>query len=398
MSRIVKQRLKHLSKGIKGAKGHHRAVEKAKMTARMAGLKYISASELTVKRVKHGKSWKYLDLHGKKITKHETLERIRHLAIPPAWADVRIAAEANAHLQVVGTDARGRLQYRYHMLWRMARDLAKFSRMIPFGDALPRLRRRLAEDLRAPAFTKSHVLATVVSLMQKTLIRVGNEEYAEENHSYGLTTMQDHHVTVKENCVTFHFRGKSRKMHQISLTDRTLAGAVQQYQKMKGSQLFQYADALGTKRPITSTEVNEYLLTQSGGHFTSKDFRTWAATVNAALCLQRFETPGTQAELKRNINDTITFVSMKLGNTPTVCRKSYVHPVVLQSYQSQTLCESLKRSHQQKRGLTLGEAAVLAFLKGTMVQDKKPKTKRRHGNSHPSLMQKFLRFAEVSFG
>ncbi len=273
----------------------------------------------------------------------------------------------NGHIQATGRDARGRKQYRYHRLWREVRDETKYGRMIEFGEALPLIRQRVEKDLSKHGLPREKVLATIVRLLETTLIRVGNKEYARANKSFGLTTMRNRHIDVKGATMRFQFRGKSGKHHTIGIKDRRLARIVERCHELPGQELFQYVNDEGTPHPITSEDVNEYLRDVTGQDFTAKDFRTWTGTVLAAMSLRAFEAFDTEAQAKKNIVQAIEEVSQKLGNTPTVCRKSYVHSLILDSYLDGTLIETLKQRAEDELKEALGdlkpeEAAVLAFL------------------------------------
>ncbi len=273
----------------------------------------------------------------------ETLARIKSLVIPPAWTDVWICPNPKGHLQVTGRDARGRKQSRYHPQWRVVRDETKYERMMIFGQALPAIRERVEHDLSIPGLPRSKVLATVVRLMETTLIRVGNEEYARQNHSYGLTTMRNKHVDIDGSTVTFNFQGKSGIKHAIDITDRRIAKIVQRCQDIPGYELFQYVDKDGTQHSIDSADVNDYLREVSGQDFTAKDFRTWAGTVLACELLYEFEAFESETQAKRNVVQAIKSVAARLGNTPSVCRKCYVHPAVLDSYMSGAMLKKIRR-------------------------------------------------------
>jgi DNA topoisomerase I len=342
--------------------------------SRAAGLRYISDDGPGIRRLRRGKSFTYKDPDGKTVRDRATLKRIKSLAIPPAWTDVWICPMPNGHLQATGRDQRGRKQYRYHTRWREVRDEHKFSRMLAFGRALPRIRARLEEDLRRPGLGREKVLATVVRLLETTLIRVGNEEYARENRSFGLTTMRDHHVDIDGTTIKFEFRAKSGKMQSIKLQDRRLARVVKTCVDLPGRELFQYIDESGERRTIDSADVNEYLRDISGDEFTAKDFRTWAGTVLAALALQEFEAVDTQAAAKRNVTQAIERVAAKLGNTPAICRKCYVHPEVVNCYMDGSLVGMLAEKvagtlRDELEGLDAAEAAVLAFLQKRLEQN-----------------------------
>ena len=296
-------------------------------SAREAGLRYVSDEMPGIRRIRHGKGFRYVDERGRTITDEKTLDRIRGLVIPPAWNEVWICPFAHGHLQAVGRDARGRKQYRYHARWREVRDETKFERMVPFAHALPRIRRRIARDLRRRGLPREKVLATVVALLERTLIRIGNEEYAKANRSYGLTTLRTRHVDVEGSTVRFHFRGKSGKQHRLDVHDPHLARIVARLQDLPGELLFEYLDDDGQVRTIESGDVNEYLRAVSGADFTAKDFRTWAGTVMAAECLCKRKPPR-----KKYVVAAIKEVAAALGNTPAVCRKAYVHPAVVDAF------------------------------------------------------------------
>ena len=301
-------------------------------SARAAGLRYTNDRRPGIARRKTAKSFRYIDPDGKPVRDSDTLARIKSLVIPPAWTDVWISTHANGHLQATGRDARGRKQSRYHPRWREVRDETKYERMSHFAEALPTIRERVHHDLGLPGLPRLKVLATIISLMEATLIRVGNEEYARENHSYGLTTMQHQHVEVIGSEITFTFQGKSRVHHTISLHDRRLAGIIKRCEDIPGHELFQYLDHDGNEHHIGSADVNEYLRDISGHHFTAKDFRTWAGSVLAATMLREFEPFSTATQAKKNVVEAVKAVAAKLGNTPSVCRKCYIHPVVLEAY------------------------------------------------------------------
>ncbi len=269
---------------------------------------------------------------GKPIRDEQRLLRIKRLAIPPAWTDVWICPSPNGHIQATGRDARRRKQYRYHERWREIRDENKYDRLVNFGKALPKIRRRLKKDLALSGLPREKVLATIVQLLERSLIRVGNEEYARENKSFGLTTMQDRHVDVKGSKLRFRFRGKSGRQHEVDVTDRRIARIVSKLQDLPGQSLFQYLDDEGNVRDITSQDVNEYLREITGEDFTAKDFRTWAGTVLAAIALSAAGEFETKKQAKANIKNAIEAVAKILGNTPAVCRQCYIHPAVLETY------------------------------------------------------------------
>lgn len=337
--------------------------------AKLAGLRYVSDARRGISRKRAGKHFSYLALDGTVLRDKSTLARIRALVIPPAWTNVWISPVPHGHLQATGRDARGRKQYRYHVRWREVRDETKYERLLPFAETLPRIRSCAEEHLNLPGLPRVKVLATVVRLLEVTLIRIGNEEYARTNHSFGLTTLRDRHVQVEGATITFHFRGKSGKGHLIGVRDRRLARIVGKCQAIDGEELFQYLDEAGAKHPIESGDVNEYLRTIGGADFTAKDFRTWAGTVLAAEALRDlvFENA---TEAKRNIADAIKSVAARLGNTPTVCRKSYVHPAILDAYAEGDLAAALVAvgsTASSEGALDPSEAAVKAFLMKRMV-------------------------------
>jgi DNA topoisomerase-1 len=301
-------------------------------SARAAGLRYVSDAKPGIARKKHGKSFRYTNPDGTPVRDPKVHARIKSLVIPPAWTDVWISTHANGHLQATGRDAKRRKQSRYHPKWREVRDQTKYERMTYFAKALPNIREHVQEDLSRPGLPREKVLATIVSLMEVTLIRVGNQEYAKENGSYGLTTMRNKHVEVNGSKITFSFQGKSRVHHTINLQDRRLANIIRRCEELPGYELFQYLDADGERHTIDSADVNDYLQSITGEHFTAKDFRTWAGSVLAAEILREFEPFSSATQAKRNIAQAIKSVASRLGNTPSVCRKCYVHPAVVEAY------------------------------------------------------------------
>ena len=344
-------------------------------SAREAGLVYVHHDKPGISRKKKGKTFHYFDVGGKRITDAETVERINKLAIPPGYHDVWICPNAKGHIQAVGTDDRGRTQYRYHPRWREVRDEAKYGRMIAFGKALPKLRARIDKDLKLDGLPREKVIATVVKLLETTLIRVGNEEYAKTNNSFGLTTIRNDHVDVHGKHIHFEFRGKSGVDHAIDLDDERLAAVVKQCHDLPEQELFEYVDAAdGSRHHVGSHDVNAYLHEVTGEHFTAKDFRTWAGTTLAAMALQEFEVFDTEAQRKKNVLAAIEKVSKRLGNTRSVCRKCYVHPAVVDLYMEGTLVESLKQrlEGQLKRklhSLKPEEAAVMALLEERLTRE-----------------------------
>jgi DNA topoisomerase I len=316
-------------------------------SAEAVGLQYVSDHRPGIQRQKLGKKFTYLDLEGQPIRDQAEIQRIESLAIPPAYQDVWICASANGHLQATGRDAKGRKQYRYHPLWRTVRDQTKFTRMLIFSQSLPKIRQRLEQDLALPGLPKQKVLAAVIRLMELTRIRVGNEEYARTNQSYGLTTMQDQHVDVTGAKLRFCFRGKSGVEHDIELTDKRLAKIVKRCQDIPGQDLFQYIDEQGQNQAISSGDVNDYLREISGEDFTAKDFRTWAGTVLAATHLAETELASSETAAKKNITQVIKAVAAHLGNRPATCRKYYVHPAILEAYSDQSLQQIMAQQVQK---------------------------------------------------
>lgn len=301
-------------------------------SARAAGLHYVSDDRPGIRRRRCGKGFCFYAPDGRKITDEDTLRRIRALAIPPAYRDVWISPDPLGHIQATGRDAKGRKQYRYHPRWREVRDAVKYDRMIAFAETLPRIREHCDAHLRKQGMPRERVLALVVCLLEETKIRVGNEEYARKNRSFGLTTLLTKHVEVAGTAIKFTFRGKSGKHHAVSLRDRRLASAVRRCLDIPGQELFAYVDELGAVHAVTSGDVNDYIRTIAGGEYTAKDFRTWAGTVIAADELRRCPTCNNQRQQKREVLRAIENVSQRLGNTPSVCKKSYVHPAVIDAY------------------------------------------------------------------
>jgi len=308
------------------------------------------------------------------------LERIRTLVIPPAWTGVWICASANGHLQATGRDARGRKQYRYHPRWRTTRDANKFEQMKEFVHALPAIRKKVREHLRLPGLPREKILAAIVRLLETTLIRVGNEKYARENGSYGLTTMRNRHVRIRGQRLQFDFRGKSGQQHHIELSDARLAAIVRRCRELPGYDLFQYLDEQGQPHILTSTDVNEYLSSISaGGTYTAKDFRTWAGTVLAALALQGQEPPAVESHAKKSIADAVRVVAARLGNTPAICRKCYVHPGIIDAYREGRLMAlgAATVSDIAPPGLSRRQELALARLLARVARVRAPKNVRR---------------------
>ena len=343
-------------------------------SARVAGLRYVN-DQVTpgIRRLGPAKSFRYLGPDNRPLRQPAELQRIRALAIPPAWTDVWICPLANGHIQASGRDARGRKQYRYHARWREVRDEVKYGRLIAFARALPRMRARCAEDLARPGLPREKVLAAVVQLLEKTLVRVGNEEYARQNGSVGLTTMRDGHAKILGATLRFEFRGKSGIAHAVDLADRRLARIVKACRDLPGYELFQYVDEDGRRQGIDSADVNTYLRQISGEDFTAKDFRTWAGTVLAAQALAGVATFRSTAEASRNVVRAVERVAGRLGNTKTVCRKSYIHPAILAAYMDGATIRAngtrAARRHAA-RGLDACESAVVAMLQSRLRLEK----------------------------
>jgi DNA topoisomerase I len=317
--------------------------------SKAAGLRYVTDTVPGISRKRRGKSFRYLNPDGTAVKDPTVLARIKSLAIPPAWTDVWICINANGHLQATGRDARKRKQSRYHPRWREVRDETKYERMKAFGAALPKIRKRVERDLALPGLPREKVLATIVRLLETTFIRVGNEEYARENQSYGLTTMHDKHADIRGSTVHFKFKGKSGKLHNIDVNDRRLARIVKQCRDIPGYELFQYFEEDGSHRSVDASDVNEYLREISGEPFTAKDFRTWAGTVLACSMLREFEEFESQTQAKKNLVAAIKSVAERLGNTPSVCRKCYVHPAVIETYMGGEMIKTFEQ--EVKRAL-----------------------------------------------
>jgi DNA topoisomerase-1 len=365
-----------------GRRGRQKKMIEAVEAARAAGLRYVADTKPGIRRYRSGTSFQYFTAGGRRVRDEETLARIRSLVIPPAWTDVWICPLADGHLQATGRDARGRKQYRYHPRWREVRDENKYARIIDFARVLPRIRRRVRRDLARRGMPREKVLAAIVRLLETTLIRVGNDEYAKENHSFGLTTIHNRHAKVRGGTVHFDFRGKSGVSHEIDLHDPRLARIVRKCQDLPGQELFAYVGEGGRVCDVGSGDVNDYLREISGHDFTAKDFRTWAGTALAAQALQEFEEFDSQAAAKRNITRAIERVAERLGNTKAVCRKCYVHPAVIDAYLDRTLIETLKqRAESELRRsisrLTGEEAAVLALLEERLGRELRGPNNRR---------------------
>ena len=342
--------------------------------AESAGLLYVSDEEPGIRRRKAGKGFAYKGPNGEPVKDEATLKRIRSLAIPPAYADVWICAKPNGHIQATGRDAKGRKQYRYHPAFREVRESAKYEHMMAFAAALPAIRAKLAEHMALRGLPREKVLATVVHLLENTLIRVGNDDYVKQNKSYGLTTLRNRHVTVEGAELRFQFKGKSGKTWNLQIKDRRVARIVRACQDLPGQELFQYVDEEGKRRDVTSADVNAYLREITGRDITAKDFRTWAGTVLAALALQAFETFDSEAKAKKNVRAAIERVASRLGNTPTICRKCYIHPEVLNCYLDGSLMLDIKEEAEAElrdnlAGMRPEEAAVLGLLEARIGRE-----------------------------
>jgi DNA topoisomerase-1 len=339
-------------------------------SAQAAGLRYVSDIQPGIRRKRAGKGFTYVGPDGKTIHDAAELARIRSLAIPPAYTDVWICPSPNGHIQATGRDARGRKQYRYHPKWREVRDETKFGRMLAFSEGLPAIRARVERDLSLPGLPREKVLATVVRLLESTCIRVGNDEYAKSNRSFGLTTLQDRHVEISGSNLRFEFRGKSGKVHKVDLNDRRLARIVQRCQALPGEDLFQYVDEDGVRQMVGSGDVNDYIREISGQEFTAKDFRTWNGTLLAVAALKEVGAWTSQRQAKSHVLRAIDRVAEQLNNTRAVCRKYYVHPAVFESYLAGTMLERLQNGTKAsvKSDLEAEEQAVVRLLRHHLNQ------------------------------
>ena len=358
-------------------------------TAKAAGLRYISDTMPGIRRVKRGAHFAFVAPSGRPIRDEAEIKRIRTLAIPPAYTDVWISPDPKGHLQATGRDARGRKQYRYHRLWREARDENKFERMAAFAHALPAIRAQIARDMALPGLPRDKVLGTLVDLLEITLIRVGNDEYAKENDSYGLTTMKNEHVRVQGETLRFHFRGKSGVEHAVAVRDNRLAKIVKSVSELPGQELFQYVGEDDSRSPVHSHDVNEYIERIAGAHFTAKDFRTWEGTMYCALALAACDVAETVADRKRNIVEAVASVAKRLGNTPAVCKKSYIHPGVIHDYLESGALKLVDRNVRKKiaapHALSTDESKVLAYIEQLLTRDE--------GAHLKSLLEKSVRRA-----
>ena len=341
-----------------------RAAVDPRRAAHVADLTYVTDAAPGIRRRRFGRGFRYFGPDGRPVRDPGERERIRRLVVPPAWRDVWICPDPHGHIQAIGRDARGRRQYRYHPRWRQLRDEAKFSRMVAFGRALPTIRAGVDAALSRPGLNREKVLALVVRLLEITLIRVGNEEYARDNASFGLTTLRRRHVAVSGEKLRFRFRGKSGKEHAFGIRDRRLSRIVKRCQELPGQELFRYVDGRGRKRGVGSADVNVYLRAVSGRDFTAKDFRTWAGTVRAAYALNALEPFSSARQAKRNLARAVESVAVRLGNTPAICRRCYIHPVVVDAYLGGKLAGALRRRAAWPRtgGLHSHEQSVLDML------------------------------------
>ncbi|MDQ2689858.1 MAG: DNA topoisomerase IB [Chloroflexota bacterium] len=350
-------------------------------SAEEAGLRYVTDDGPGIRRRRAGKGWTYTDADGNRIADPKRVAWFNRLAIPPAWTEVWICPDRRGHIQATGRDARGRKVYRYHPRWRDVREEAKYGRMLAFARALPAIRRRVEADLDRPGLPREKVLAAVVALLERTRIRVGNEQYARDNRSFGLTTLRDRHARIRGGQMTFAFKGKSGKAHEVEVADRRLARIVARCQDLPGQQLFQYVDDDGQRRGVASDDVNAYLREITGQDFSAKDFRTWAGTVLAAMALQEFREFDSEAEAKKNVVRAIETVAEKLGNTPAVSRASYVHPKVIDAYLEGDLLREAREEADRKlrdeiEALTPEEAAVYSLLRQRLTEEER-RAKRR---------------------
>ncbi|HUG48388.1 MAG TPA: DNA topoisomerase IB [Candidatus Limnocylindria bacterium] len=348
--------------------------DEAVSAARAAGLRYVNEDDAGIARRRAGRGFSYRAPDGSLVRDPAKLKRIRSLAIPPAWTEVWISPSERGHIQATGRDARGRKQYRYHPLWSEARDGAKFERTIAFAEALPRLRRQVEQDLALRGLPRAKVLATVVRLLEVTLLRVGNEEYVRQNRSFGLTTLRDRHAKIRGESFKLSFRGKAGKRHEVGLRDRRLARIVRQCQEVPGQHLFQYVDEEGRPQAVSSEDVNDYLRDAMGAEFSAKDFRTWAGTVLAAQALQALR-EATEDATRNPLVQAVEDVARRLGNTPAICRRCYIHPAIIDAHLDGTLLkvleqragEDLKRPATELRP---EERTVLRLLRRRLAKER----------------------------
>lgn len=347
----------------------------APKAAKQAGLHYVSCSEPGIRRFKQGKRFRYRLPSGKPLRDRSELARIQSLTLPPAWKEVWICRDAQGHLLATGIDARGRKQYRYHPRWRSVRDEAKYNDLLAFAERLPRLRRRLAHDLARRPLCRDKVLATVVSVMARTAVRIGNDRYVSENGSFGLTTLLDRHALVSREEVAFSFKGKGGKPYRASVRDRRLAAIVKRCRDIPGQRLFQYLDGSGRYQAVSSSDVNDYLKRATGIEVTAKTFRTWTATLLAARELRALPLAASPARAKRQVNAVLAVVADHLGNTPTICRKSYVDPRVIDAYVRGKLSRCAARV-ARRASLTTEECELVALLESARRSERQTARKR----------------------
>jgi DNA topoisomerase-1 len=357
--------------------------------AEASGLVYVDEQGPGITRKRKGNSFAYYGANGKLIRDRALLRHVRSLAVPPAYEDVWICSDPNGHIQATGRDERGRKQYRYHPRWRALRDETKYEHVVEFGKLLPRIRKRVAADMKRPGLPRRKVLSTVVSLLEKTLIRIGNADYAKENKSYGLTTLRNRHVAVNGTELCFEFKGKSGKLWHLAVKDRRVARVVRACQEIPGQHLFQYLEPDGSRQAVTSSDVNAYLREITGRDITAKDFRTWAGTVLAAMALSEFASFDSAAAAKRNLKAAIERVAKRLGNTVTICRKCYVHPAILDAYLDGELLVNWQREAEGELrdelcSLGAEEAAVLAFLRRRLACETRWRTATDRMKSRPA--------------
>jgi DNA topoisomerase I len=342
--------------------------EQPALTAEAANLVYVNDNIDGIKRIKKGKTFSYV--FKKNIIKDTAvISRINKLAIPPAWENVWISHIVNSHLQATGFDARQRKQYRYHVLWNYLRSETKFHHLLEFGKVLPQLRLQLEKDMSLAGITEMKVLATVISLMERTYIRIGNETYEKENGSFGLSTLKDRHVQIKGDTINFSFNGKKSVHHNIGLKNKKLAKAVKDCRDIPGKELFQYYDANGERKKIDSGMVNQYIKQATGGNFSAKDFRTWAGSLNILRSFAAMEEAIDEKERKNNVLKALEEVSIKLGNTRTVCKKYYVHPAIIELYEQDKLKNYLRQLNKIEEednmaGITVTEKILMKLLEG----------------------------------
>jgi DNA topoisomerase I len=350
--------------------------------ARAAGLRYSRDDERGIRRRRVGEEWCFDRDDGSVVEDDATLARIRKLAIPPAWTDVWICADDRGHLQATGRDAKGRKQYRYHPEFRASRESAKFQQLIEFGRALPGIRERVEQDLSKPGLPREKVLAACVRVLELTLMRVGNEEYVQQNKSFGLTTLRDRHAKIEGSRVRFRFRGKAGKVHEVGFRDRRLGSIIRRCQDLPGQELFQYVDDEGVTRDVGSADVNAYLREISGADVSAKMFRTWAATVLAGRALTAYQTTESATRIKRNVASAMREVAERLGNTPTVARNSYVHPAVLDAYLEGNLGEALVTAAEEEHDAPpvepnrAEEEAVIEIIARRLAEERRSKRRR----------------------